>query len=141
MSATQKQTSQNQAAGTNINIPSQPKLSLHNFDIAKAVQQQRLKLNMSELLGCDYIFVNPHNAQELFSPARIALSIQELVDILEVKPQQVVIVLIDDSVDPRFIRQDFTWSKGRIEQVNASAVTIPDQIEFLKMMLDCSTPY
>ena len=113
----------------------------HNFDIAKAVQQQRLTLNMSELLGCDYIFVNPHNARELFNPTRILLSIQELIEILEVKPQQIVIVLVDNNADPRFIRQDFTWNKGRIEQVSASAVTAPEQIEFMNMMLDCSTAY
>jgi hypothetical protein len=141
MTATKTRSPQDQTLGTDTNASPKTKLSLHNFDIAKAVQQQRLKLNMSQLLGCDYIFVNPHNAQELFNPARRVLSIQELVDILEVKPQQAVIILIDDNANPRFTRQDFTCNKGRIEQVSASAITTQDQIEFMEMMLDCSTPY
>lgn len=119
----------------------QPKLVRHGFEIAKAVQQKQLKLAMSELMGCDYIFVDPLNSRELFTPKQLAVSIQELIDILEVKPLQTVIVQINHQTSPRFTRLDFTWSTGTVEQVKARPITAPDQIEFMEMMLDCSTPY
>lgn len=113
----------------------------HNFDIATAVQEQRLTLTMSELMGCNYVFVTPLRAQALFTGERMASSIQELVSILEINPHQTVIILINNNADNRFTRLEFTWKDGRAEQMNTLAITTNEQIDFMEMMLDCSTLY
>lgn len=113
----------------------------YNFDVAKAVQEQRIRLNMSQLMGCDYIFITPHQAAELFGPTQLAVSLREIIQILEVNPRQTLIILIDDNAQHRFTRLEYTWNQGNLEQIIPQPVNTREQIEFMEMMLDCSTLY
>ena len=121
----------------------QPHLTLHNFAIAHAIQQGRLRVNMSQLLGCDYIFIYSGTTTDtLFNEQHLMLSIQELIDILEVRPQQAQVIYIED-IDGQlyFTRHDIVARKGIIEQIHSSRINNHEQIEFMQMMLECSTPY
>lgn len=118
-----------------------PVVKLHNSAVAQAVQQNKLQLSLSPLLGCDYVFVSHKQDSELLTTQQITSTIQELIEILELSPRQSVLVSVDERVDGHmvFTRHDYTWSNSRVTQVITTRVTVQEQIDFMLMMFNCSS--
>ncbi len=116
-------------------------MKLHNFEVAKAVQAGHLTLSVSPLLGCDYAFVHHKGSCDLLNESNITSSIQELIEILELSPRQSVIVSVHEISDEemKFTRYDYAWNDHHVTQVIAMPVTHQEQIDFMYMMLNCST--
>lgn len=120
----------------------QPRFHLHNFEIAQAIHQRQLSVHMSQLMGCDYIFVSYCGQHPLLSQEHLALSIQELVDILEVSIHHAVVILVDvDSPTPSYQRCEFTRHQGRVEKVSPQVISSQEQLEFFQMIFECSDTY
>jgi hypothetical protein len=113
----------------------------HCFDVAKAAQQGELVLSLSTMLGCDYIFVSHKGAHKLLESQRLATTIRELLDILETSPYQSMVVSADETATGElvFTRYDYTWEKRQVSNVIPARVTNTDQVDFMRMMFDCST--
>jgi len=113
----------------------------HNFDVAKAVQQGELVLSLSTMLGCDYIFVIHKGAHELLKNQRLATSIRELLDILETSPHQSMVISANETATGElvFTRYDYKWENRQVSNVIPTRVTHTDQVDFMRMMFDCST--
>lgn len=113
----------------------------HSFDVAKAVQQGEFVLSLSTMLGCDYIFVSHKGTHELLGLPRLATTIRELLDILETSPHQSMVVSADETVSGEltFTRYDYQWENRQVSKVIPSRVTNADQVDFMRMMFDCST--
>jgi len=118
-----------------------PIVQLHSCEVAKAVQEGRITLTISPLLGCDYVFINHRGVCELLNEQHIAHSIHELLEFLELSPRQCVIVSVNEIPNEEliFTRHDYTWQHHRVSQVNSTKVTLQEQIDFMHMMLNCST--
>ena len=87
-------------------------LTRHKFAIANAVQEQRIRLNMTQLMGCDYIFIAPDLAAELFIPEHLGANLGEIIQLLEANPRQSLIILVDN--DRRFTRIEYSWNQGNL---------------------------
>ena len=113
----------------------------HSFDVAKAAQEGELVLSLSTMLGCDYIFVSHKGAHQLLESQRLATTIRELLDILETSPHQSMVVSADETATGEliFTRYDYTWEKRQVSNVIPARVTNTDQVDFMRMMFDCST--
>jgi hypothetical protein len=116
-------------------------MKLHNFDVAKAVHDGHLTLSVSPLLGCDYAFVYHKGACDLLNETNITSSIQELIEILELSPRQSVIVSVNEISDEEmtFTRHDYSWNNHHVTKVITMPVTHQEQIDFMHMMLNCSS--
>lgn len=115
--------------------------SSHSFAVAEAVQRGELVLSLSTMLGCDYIFVSHKGAHELLENLRLVTTIRELLDILETSPHQSMVVSADENAkgDLAFTRYDYKWENRQVSQVIPTRVTHVDQLDFMRMMFDCST--
>lgn len=115
----------------------------HSFDVAKAVQQGELVLSLSTMLGCDYIFVSHKAAHKLLENQRLATTIRELLDILETSPQQSMVVSAAETATGElvFTRYDYKWENRQVCNVIPARVTHRDQVDFMRMMFDCSSTY
>jgi hypothetical protein len=115
--------------------------SSHSFDVAKAVQKGDFVLSLSTMLGCDYIFVSHKGAHELLDKQRLATTIRELLDILETSPHQSMVVSADETStgELAFTRYDYHWENRQVSNVIPTRVTNTDQMDFMRMMFDCST--
>lgn len=118
-------------------------LTLYHFELAQALHQNRLQIGHSQLLGCDYVFINAQLCPELFSEKRLLQNLQELLEILELRLQQTALVQIDDSdADyPQFIRYELTFNRQHLKAVTPVPVIQPEQQEFMRMLWDCSSSY
>ena len=114
----------------------------HIFDIAEAVERGELSLSISNMLGCDYIFVSHKGNHTLLGSSNLTTTIRELLDILEASPNQSMIISADASIasELSFTRYDYTWENRQISNVIATRVSHTEQIDFMQMMFDCSTP-
>lgn len=115
--------------------------SPHSFDVAEAVQRGELVLSLSTMLGCDYIFVSHKGAHELLENQHLAITIRELLDILETSPYQSMVVSADETTNGElaFTRYDYKWENRQVSHVTRTRVTHADQADFMRMMFDCST--
>jgi hypothetical protein len=109
--------------------------------ITTAIEEKRVTISLSQLMGCDYIFITANQADEFFTPELMHGTIEELINLLDTIPRQTVVILVDDQASARFTRHDVILDQDHIQQVTAQAVISADQIEFMEMMLDCSTLY
>jgi len=118
-----------------------PVVKLHNSAVAQAIQQGKLYLSLSPLLGCDYVFISHKQDIELLTNQQITSTIQEIIEILELSPRQSVLVSVDERVDGHmmFTRHDYTWNNSRVTQVVTMSVTVQEQIDFMSMMFNCSS--
>jgi hypothetical protein len=112
-----------------------------SVDVAEAVQRGEFTLSLSTMLGCDYIFVSHKGAHALLESQRLSTTIRELLDILETSPHQSMVVSADESIPGEliFTRYDYKWENRHVSHVLSTRVTHADQIDFMLMMLDCST--
>ena len=113
----------------------------HSFEVANAAQRGELVLSLSTMLGCDYIFVSHKGAHDLLGAQRIQTTIRELLDILETSPHQSMVVSADETTNGvlSFTRYDYKWENRQVTNVIPNRVIHNEQVEFMKMMFDCST--
>lgn len=109
--------------------------------LLKAIESGEFVLSVSNMLGCDYIFINHKGAHALLSHHQLHKTIRELLDILDTSPRQSLIVSADQSPSGMliFTRYDYVWENRKVVRVNANSVNNPEQIDFMQMMLDCSS--
>ena len=114
-----------------------------NLNLTNAISRGELILSLSTMLGCDYIFVNHKDVHELLHPTCIHNTIRELVDLLETSPHQSMVVSVNESASGTlaFTRYDFAWENRQVSKVSITPLLQSDQIDFMQMMFDCSTPY
>lgn len=113
----------------------------HSIDVAEAVERGEFILSLSTMLGCDYIFVSHKGAHELLENQRLATTIRELLDILETSPHQSMVVSADENASGElsFTRYDYKWENRQVSNVIPNRITHIDQVDFMRMMFDCST--
>lgn len=114
-----------------------------NLNLTNAVTSGELNLSVSTMLGCDYIFVHYKDTHALLRPTHIHKTIRELVDLLETSPHQSMVVCVSEADDGTLglTRYDFSWENRQVTKVSITPIIQGDQIEFMRMMFDCSTPY
>ena len=113
----------------------------NHYYVAEAVQRGEFTLSISNMLGCDYIFVSHTGNHELLAPTHLATTIRELLEILETSPHQSTVISVDETLsgDLAFTRHDYKWENRQVVDVICSRVTNIEQIDFIQMMFDCST--
>lgn len=113
----------------------------HPLAVAGAAQRGELILSLATMSGCDYIFVSHKGAHELLQSQRLAITIRELLDMLETSPHQSLVISADETNKGElvFTRHDFKWENRQISQVVSTPVTHIDQADFMRLMFDCST--
>lgn len=109
--------------------------------LLRAIESGEFVLSVSNMLGCDYIFINHKGFHPLLSPQQLHKTIRELLDILDTSPRQSLIVSADQETSGKllFTRYDYVWENRKVVRVNPSLITNPEQNDFMQMMLECSS--
>ncbi|UUA73251.1 hypothetical protein [Cellvibrio sp. QJXJ] len=109
--------------------------------VVKAVELGELALSVSNMLGCDYVFVSHFGPHVLLSPEHLHRTIRELLDMLDTSPRQSLIVSADELPEGQitFTRYDYVWENRKVVRVNPNHITDQEQIDFIQMMFDCSS--
>lgn len=107
-----------------------------------ALNTGKLALSVSPLLGCDYVFVKQDQDEPLFDPDNIQRTINDILRLLTVTPKQTIFIAVIDSADdrPQFARYDFAWSSQNAESITKIEITQNEQIDFMEMIYNCSSP-
>lgn len=117
-------------------------LELHHADLGLALYQKRLKLSLSQLMGCDYIFIEAGNCPEFFTDQRLRQTLHELHDLLELSPHQTSFIgVTHESNTPQFIRYDLLLDEHAIVAVTPSRIDHPEQQDYINMLWGCSSSY
>lgn len=112
----------------------------YGFEVIDAIDKGELMLSISPLLGCDYLFINHHGVHELLSPRRVAYTLQEIMEILQLQPLRSAAIAAETTGGKTvFTRYSYTWENNRISHMSAVKVIQTEQIEFLLMMFNCSS--
>lgn len=123
-----------------------PHNNLKNFTVASAVARGELSLSLSSMLGCDYIFVSYQDLRNqgmhpLLQPQNAGRTIRELLDLLDTPPHQSMVIAVEQTLDADtlFTRYDYIWENRQVAKVSLTAVTHSEQVDFMRMMFECST--
>lgn len=119
-----------------------PKPTPSEFDITEAIRRGTVLISASELLGCDYIFIQ-HPAKTLLMHERqIVNTLNQLLAHFSLSPKQKVFVSLhtDPHGDLRFYRFECEWDGALAKRVTRQVVTDNDQGAFMQMIYDCSSP-
>lgn len=111
--------------------------------LTDAIARGELFLSLSSLLGCDYIFVRHKGMHELLQPRFANKTVYEILSLLDTAPRQSMVVGADqlDNGSFAFTRYEYTWERRQVRKVSIIPVTDSEQIEFMQMMLSCSSDY
>ncbi len=107
-----------------------------------ALNQGRLMVSVSPLLGCDYVFVK-HAADEcLMDTDNIQRTLIDTLRLLPVTPKQTIFISVMDTDDLnyQFTRYDFTWTNQNAESITKIDITQKEQADFMEMIYNCSSP-
>ncbi len=107
-----------------------------------ALNTGKLALSVSPLLGCDYVFVK-HNADEMLLDCdNIQRTLNDVLRLLTVTPKQTIFIAVTDAIDGKlqFTRHDFAWNNQNVESITKIDITQSDQIDFMEMIYNCSSP-
>jgi hypothetical protein len=99
-------------------------------------------VSVSQLLGRDYIFISAQGIKlPLKNPNAMHSLLNDLIQQLELAETHTVAVTVDESSNGElgFIRHDLTWYKHKVCRVESTAITHPEQHEFMDMIWRCST--
>ncbi len=107
-----------------------------------ALNKGKLALSVSPLLGCDYVFVRQDRDEILFDSDNIQRTLNDILRLLTVTPKQTIFIAVVDSVDerPQFTRYDFVWGNQNAESITKIEITQNEQIDFMDMIYNCSSP-
>ncbi len=116
---------------------------LQDLDVDRALRCGELSVTLSELLGCDYVFIH-HPAKTLIMHDRhLADTLTNLVQSLGLPPTQKIFIGLyrDTQDDLRFYRLVCEWQGKKALRVERMAITDDEQWEFTRMMYECSSPH
>lgn len=107
-----------------------------------ALNHGKLTLSMSPLLGCDYIFIGHKNDGDLLDPENIHRTLNDILRLLPVIPKQTILIAVYETSDfeRHFSRYDFTWANQQAESITKLEIDQPEQIDFMEMIYNCSSP-
>lgn len=123
----------------------QPNTDDHSQNFSFKSEQSSIELEhvcVSQLLGRDYIFINSQAVDlRINNPTVMHSLLDDLIQQLELAETHTVAVSVNESQDgtPSFIRHDLTWYKHKICRIEHTAITQPEQYEFMDMIWRCST--
>lgn len=121
----------------------QPAISLHQSDVAQALTSGDIAITISELLGCDYVFLKHPSETLLMHTRHITSTLNKLISILDLTPGQKIFINTHETEhgDVHFARLTCDWQGATATRVTSTAVTDSEQIDFMRMIFDCSSPY
>ena len=110
-----------------------------------ALNQGKLVLSISPLLGCDYVFIKHSLDELLLDDENIQRTINDVVRLLSLTPKQSIFISFFDSPNagnsaPLFTRIDFEWRNQTAESLTKTRITQQEQSDFMDMMYNCSSP-
>ena len=107
-----------------------------------ALNQGKIGLSMSPLLGCDYIFISHKNDGGLLDPENIQRTLNDILRLLPVVPKQTIFITVYETPDfeRHFSRYDFVWANQNAESITKIEINQPEQIDFMEMIYNCSSP-
>lgn len=115
-------------------------------DLAHAIYQKRLLLSLSQLMGCDYVFIEATHCSNFFNRAHLQSTLLGLLDLLELNLQQTHFIHIDTTQgsaqnSPQFLRYDLQIDQHTLLGVTPTAITHPAQIDYIDTLWQCSSRY
>lgn len=107
-----------------------------------ALNQGKLSLSMSPLLGCDYVFIGHKQDENLLDPENINRTLNDILRLLPVVPKQTIFIAVYETPDfeRHFSRYDFVWSNQNAESITKIDIDQTEQIDFMEMIYNCSSP-
>jgi hypothetical protein len=107
-----------------------------------ALNKGTLALSVSPLLGCDYIFVKHDVDEMLLDCDNIQRTFNDVLRLLTVTPKQTIFIAVTDAIDGQlqFTRHDFVWNNQNVESITKIDITQSEQIDFMEMIYNCSSP-
>jgi hypothetical protein len=106
-----------------------------------ALNKGKLALSVSPLLGCDYVFVKHDVNEMLLDCDNIQRTFNDILRLLTVTPKQTIFIAVTDTDgELQFTRYDFTWSSQNVESITKIDITQTEQIDFMEMIYNCSSP-
>jgi hypothetical protein len=108
-----------------------------------ALNKGQLLLSISPLLGCDYVFIKHEADEQLLDAENIQRTLNDILRMLTVTPKQTIFIAVADEIDgdtPQFARYDFVWNNQNVESITKIDITQNEQIDFMEMIYNCSSP-
>jgi hypothetical protein len=142
MAQTQLAFSANKAANDE-KMAVQPTLALHSLDAVAALTCGELSLSVSELLGCDYVFLQHPSKTLLTHDRHILPTLNQLIHTLELDPQNKIFIGVHENADGelRFERFNCEWQENQAVHIHRINLCDDEQISFIQMIFNCSSPY
>lgn len=106
-----------------------------------ALNQGRLVVSVSPLLGCDYVFVKHAVDDLLFDAENIQRTLNDILRLLSVVPKQTIFISVtDEDETTQYSRYDFVWTNQNAESITKTEITQKEQADFMEMIYSCSSP-
>lgn len=108
-----------------------------------ALNQGRLTLSLSPLLGCDYVFIKHQTDECLMDYENIQRTLSDILRLLSLTPKQTILITLCDTSDDmpyQFSRYDFVWTNQNAESVTKTDISENEQVDFMEMIYNCSSP-
>ena len=107
-----------------------------------ALNQGRLVISVSPLLGCDYVFVKHADDESLLDIDNIQRTLNDTLRLLPVTPKQTIFISVTDADDLnyQFARYDFVWVNQNADSITKIDITQKEQTDFMEMIYNCSSP-
>lgn len=99
-------------------------------------------ISVSQLLGRDYVFINSNEVQLPAGNNHLAQALlDELIQRLGLEEAHTVAISFKEAENCSlsFVRHDLSWYKHKICKIENTAITNPEQQEFMEMIWRCST--
>jgi hypothetical protein len=128
-------------------VSNQPALTVHQSEVAQslsnALNSGELTVTISELLGCDYVFIKYPANTSLMYERHITQTINQLISVLGLTPGQKIFIGAheDEAGEACFARFNCEWQGFTATQVTSTAIANNEQADFMRMIFDCSSPY
>lgn len=121
----------------------QPKLAIYSIDAIAALASGELSVSMSELLGCDYLFIQHPCKTLLTHDCHILPTLNQLIATLKIAPQHKIFVGVHETAEGelRFERLNCEWQTLQATHIHRIKLCDDEQVSFMKMIFDCSSPY
>jgi hypothetical protein len=107
-----------------------------------ALNQGKLSLNLSPLLGCDYIFIGHKPGEKLLDAEHVQRTLNDILRLLPVVPKQTIFIAVYETpeLERHFTRFDFVWLNQNAESITKVDINRSEQIDFMEMIYNCSSP-
>lgn len=136
----------NPSLSQNLIDSNEPTTSSVQYDrtyLLDALNRGKLLLSISPLLGCDYVFIKHETDELLLDTDNIQRTLNDILRMLTVTPKQTIFIAVTDQIDGdtlQFARYDFVWNNQNVESITKIDITQNEQIDFMEMIYNCSSP-